>query len=84
MKTLYALTVAALIGFAVPVAQADDNVPAKAPSARTQAAAATPAAQAAPVKISQQEKMKICAKGATGKKGAERKAFMKTCLSKKA
>jgi len=28
--------------------------------------------------------MRLCAKQATGKKGAERKAFMKTCLSKKA
>ena len=34
--------------------------------------------------ISQQDKMRLCSKQATGKKGAERKAFMKTCLSKKA
>jgi hypothetical protein len=27
--------------------------------------------------------MRLCAKQATGKKGAERKTFMKTCLSKK-
>ena len=33
--------------------------------------------------ISQQDKMRQCAKQATGKKGAERKAFMKGCLSKK-
>ena len=33
---------------------------------------------------SQQNKMRECNKQATGKKGAERKAFMKTCLSKKA
>ena len=33
---------------------------------------------------SQQEKMKLCAKQASGKKGAERKTFMKDCLSKKA
>jgi hypothetical protein len=84
MKMLQALTLAALIALAVPVAQADDTVPSKAPSARTQPAATAPAAQAAPVKISQQDKMKICAKEATGKKGAERKAFMKSCLSKKA
>ena len=31
---------------------------------------------------SQQEKMKMCNKDATGKKGDERKAFMKDCLSK--
>ena len=54
MKTLHVLTIAALVGIAVPVAQADDAVPAKAPSARTQAASTTPAAQPAPVKISQQ------------------------------
>jgi hypothetical protein len=31
----------------------------------------------------QQEKMKSCNADATGKKGDERKAFMKTCLSAK-
>ena len=30
----------------------------------------------------QQEKMKSCNKDATGKKGDDRKAFMKECLSK--
>ena len=30
----------------------------------------------------QQDKMKACNKDATGKKGDERKVFMKTCLSK--
>ena len=34
--------------------------------------------------VSQQDKMRLCAKQATGKKGQERRAFMKTCLSKKA
>ena len=33
---------------------------------------------------SQQSKMGMCNKDATGKKGDERKAFMKTCLSAKA
>jgi len=84
MKTLYALTIAALIGFAAPVAHADDAAPTKPQSARAQAAANTPATQAAPVKVSQQEKMKLCAKQASGKKGVERKTFMKDCLSKKA
>lgn len=43
--------------------------------------AATPVAFAGP----QQEKMKVCSKTAKTKslKGAERKAFMKKCLSKK-
>lgn len=40
----------------------------------------TPAA--ADGKSTQQNKMKTCNKEATGKKGAERKAFMKECLSK--
>jgi len=82
MKTIHALAFAALIAFAVPVANADDAVAAKPQPART--AAVAPVAQPAPVKLSQQEKMKFCAKEATGKKGAERKAFMKSCLSKKA
>jgi len=83
MKTLYTLTIAALLGLAAP-AHAEDAVATKSQSARTQSAAATPATPAAPVKISQQDKMKLCAKEATGKKGAERKSFMKACLSKKA
>jgi hypothetical protein len=45
--------------------------------------AQTATTDSAPVKISQQDKMRLCAKQATGKKGAERKAFMKTCLSAK-
>ncbi len=44
-----------------------------------------PAAQAAdaPAKTAQQNKMSTCNKDATGKKGDERKAFMKECLSAK-
>lgn len=37
---------------------------------------------AADGKSTQQNKMKTCNKDAAGKKGAERKAFMKECLSK--
>lgn len=44
-------------------------------------AADTPAAPAA--KTAQQTKMGTCNKEATGKKGDERKAFMKECLSAK-
>ncbi|HEX9278336.1 MAG TPA: PsiF family protein [Casimicrobiaceae bacterium] len=83
MKTLYALTLASLIGLAATTAYADDASNVKPRPAKSQAAAAT-AGTAAPVKISQQDRMRLCAKQATGKKGAERKAFMKTCLSKKA
>lgn len=39
-------------------------------------------AVAASDKGSQQNKMTTCNKEATGKKGAERKAFMKECLAK--
>ena len=79
MKTFYAIAIAALIGFAAPAAWAEDATP------QPRAAKTTPAAaSAAPVKVSQQDKMRLCAKQATGKKGAERKTFMKGCLSKKA
>ena len=46
-------------------------------------AASAFAADAAPAKNSQQSKMTVCNKEAADKKGDERKAFMKTCLSKK-
>lgn len=42
----------------------------------------TPPAATESGKSTQQNKMKSCNKEATGKKGAERKAFMKECLSK--
>ena len=83
MKTLYALTLAGLIGLAAPIAHADDTAVTKSRPAKAQSAAGGAGAQAAPGAISQQDKMRLCAKQATGKKGAERKAFMKTCLSKK-
>lgn len=63
------------------------------PPAKAAPAAALPAATPTVTKtsapqtsaaVSQQDKMRNCNKEATGKKGAERKAFMKTCLSKKA
>jgi hypothetical protein len=56
--------------------------PTPAVSAPAKAAPATPAA--APQKTaatSQQDRMRECNKQATGKKGPERKEFMKTCLS---
>ena len=84
MKTLYALTFATLIGLAAPVAAADDASAVKPRPAKLQNVATVAAPAATPGKISQQDKMRLCAKQATGKKGPERKAFMKTCLSKKA
>ncbi len=81
MKTLTAILLATFLGLGASFAQADDTV-AKPKSTRAQPAATAPA-PAAPVEVSQQDKMRQCSKQATGKKGAERKDFMKTCLSKK-
>ncbi len=35
------------------------------------------------IKMSQQDRMRMCNKQATGKKGPERKSFMKSCLTTK-
>ena len=80
MKTLCAVALAGLIGLTASIASAEDVA---VPQARGAKSAPAAAAAAVPVKISQQDKMRLCAKQATGKKGAERKTFMKTCLSKK-
>lgn len=47
-----------------------------------EAGAATTAQPGAPAKASQQDKMATCNQEAAGKKGDERKTFMKDCLSK--
>jgi psiF repeat len=83
LKMLVTALLASFLGLSTGLAHADDTA-AKPKSARVAAPAATVAAPAAPVAISQQDKMRQCSKDATGKKGAERKDFMKTCLSKKA
>jgi hypothetical protein len=67
---LKALITALALGFAVLVAQAAGDKP----DAKPVAAAASGG---------QQSKMKQCNADAKGKKGDERKAFMKECLSKK-
>ena len=82
MKSIY---LAALIGlFACQAVFAADAAPAT--RAKTQVAAknADPGAvsgQAKPILMSQQDRMRMCSKQATGKKGAERKTFMKSCLT---
>ena len=90
MNKFYVL---AFAGFLVPAVAFADDVATTTKSTRPVVAAAKTDAAAIPaadphaqkpVVISQQDKMRLCAKQATGKKGAERKAFMKTCLSKKA
>jgi hypothetical protein len=83
MKALYALALAGFVGLAASVAHADEAAVAQSRNAKA-ATTTSAAAPATPVKISQQDKMRLCAKQATGKKGAERKTFMKGCLSKKA
>ena len=83
MKSFY---LAALIGlFACQAAYAADSP--IAPKAKTQSTAkntdaSAVAGQAAkPIAMSQQDRMRMCSKQATGKKGAERKTFMKSCLT---
>ena len=74
--------------FATPAAAqaaAPAAAPAKAPppAAAPAAASADKAAPDAAEKTPQQNKMALCNKSAEGKKGDERKAFMKECLSAK-
>ena len=83
MKTLYSIIIAGLLGFTTTIAYADDTAN-KPKVAKPQGGAITAATAAAPVKVSQQDKMRLCSKQATGKKGAELKTFMKGCLSNKA
>jgi hypothetical protein len=74
------LSIAAL-GFALVSGAAFAADPVK-PAAAATAAAPAPAAPApAADKSPQQNKMATCNKEAEGKKGDERKAFMKDCLS---
>jgi hypothetical protein len=71
----HTISIAAL-GFALVSGMAFAADPAK-PAAAATAAASAPAAE----KTAQQSKMATCNKEAEGKKGDERKAFMKDCLS---
>ncbi|WKB54979.1 PsiF family protein [Eleftheria terrae] len=66
------LSMALLLAVASGWAAAQDNAPAAAASA---ASATAPTAQ--------QNKMAVCNQEAAGKKGEERKAFMKDCLTDK-
>ena len=83
VNKVIAMLIGGMLGLGASLAHADDTAtkPKAARTATTLPAAAVPAE---PVKVSQQEKMRLCSKQATGKKGAERKDFMKACLSKKA
>lgn len=66
----------------LPVKPATPNAakPASLPAAKADARSASGTVKTAAVG-SQQNRMKECNKQATGKRGAERKAFMKSCLS---
>jgi psiF repeat len=74
--------IALVLLFASFSAQAADPAATPIKTAPPVQVAATGSAQKTTA-ISQQDKMRECNKQATGKKGAERKAFMKTCLSRK-
>jgi psiF repeat len=83
MRVLTVLVLASVLGLSSAVARADTPAATKATSTKAATAKSQGTIAASPEKVSQQDKMRLCAKQATGKKGAERKAFMKTCLSSK-
>jgi hypothetical protein len=81
MNKFYALVAAAALVCAAPAfGQATKAPDAKAPDAKAPDAKM---ADTAKTTNPQQEKMKTCNEQAGDKKGDERKAFMKTCLSAK-
>ena len=71
----------AALGFALVSGMAFAADPVKPAVAATAAVPAASASAPAADKTAQQSKMAICNKQAEGKKGDERKAFMKDCLS---
>jgi hypothetical protein len=81
MKSLY---VAALIGlFACQAVYAADSpaAPKTKPQSTTKSADPSAGQAVKPIAMSQQDRMRMCSKQATGKKGTERKTFMKSCLT---
>lgn len=90
MKSISMVILALLLLVSGAASGASDAPPAKAPAktevpkAAAGPAKADPRSASGPVTVaagSQQNRMRECNKSATGKKGPERKAFMKTCLS---
>jgi hypothetical protein len=79
-RTLAIITLATLFA-ATSATAAEPTRGSIKPAVTPVAAAGAPAKNGA---VSQQDKMRLCSQQATGKKGQERKAFMKGCLSKKA
>jgi hypothetical protein len=85
-STVVALGLVCLSGWVaaqnLPAGAASTSAPAVTPAvAATAAPAVAPATAPAVEKSAQQNKMTVCNKQAEGKKGDERKAFMKDCLS---
>ena len=85
-STVVALGLVCLSGWVsaqnLPAGAAAKPTPAVVPAvAATAAPAVAPATAPAVEKSAQQNKMAVCNKQAEGKKGDERKAFMKDCLS---
>lgn len=87
MKNAILIALVTLVASSAVYAEPPSPPPAKAtPAAAVPAVTPTATKAAAPqptAAVSQQDKMRNCNKDATGKKGAERKEFMKTCLSRK-
>lgn len=87
MKTAILIALVSLVASSAVYAEPPSPPAKAAPAAAVPAVTPTATKVAAPqptAVVSQQDKMRNCNKEATGKKGAERKAFMKTCLSNKA
>jgi hypothetical protein len=83
MKSLYlALLIGLLASQAVHAADGPTAPKVRAASSSKNADSNAVAGQATkPILMSQQDRMRMCSKQATGKKGAERKTFMKSCLT---
>ena len=81
MKTFFSsIALGACLSFGA--AHAQPAAPMTTPSAAPQSSAPSPAQNASErAPTAQQNKMTACNKDAAGKKGDERKAFMKQCLS---
>jgi len=86
MQTLLSLAALSLAMALTPVHAQEPAKPAPirtAPDGAKKPAASVPAGAPKLAALSPQNRMKECNKAATGKKGDERKAFMRSCLSAK-
>ena len=86
MKSFYLAAVMALLAcqatYAADPTTATPKSARPAPATKASDPSATPGQGAVkPIAMSQQDRMRMCSKQASGKKGAERKTFMKSCLT---